>query len=63
MVLPLAGATDIAAVTAATGVVYVVLGSIGLPFFSAVLLATYGELKVRKEGLDLEQRVASVAQT
>jgi hypothetical protein len=43
--------------------VYVVLGSIGLPFFSAVLLATYGELKVRKEGLDLEQRVASVAQT
>ena len=61
MVLPLAGATDIAAVTAATGVVYVVLGSIGLPFFSAMLLATYGELRVRKEGLDLEQRVASVA--
>jgi hypothetical protein len=61
MVLPLAGATDIAAVTAATGVVYVVLGSLGLPFFSAILLATYGELKVRKEGLDLEQRVASVA--
>jgi hypothetical protein len=62
MVLPLAGATDLAAVTAATGVVYVVLGSLGLPFFSAVLLATYGELRVRKEGLDLEQRVASVAQ-
>jgi hypothetical protein len=63
LVLPLAGATDVAAVTAATGVVYVVLGSIGLPFFSAVLLATYGELKVRKEGFDLEQRVALVAQT
>jgi hypothetical protein len=61
MVLPLAGATDIAAVTAATGVVYVVLGSIGLPFLSAVLLATYGDLKVRKEGVDLEKRVASVA--
>lgn len=63
MALPLAGATDVAAITAATGVVFVVLGSIGLPFFSAVLLATYGELKVRKEGLDLEQRVASIAQT
>jgi hypothetical protein len=61
MVLPLAGATDVAAVTAATGVVYVVLGSIGLPFFSAILLATYGDLRVRKEGLDLEQRVASIA--
>jgi hypothetical protein len=61
MVLPLAGATDVAAVTAATGVVYVVLGSIGLPFFSAVLLATYGDLKVRREGVDLERRVASLA--
>jgi hypothetical protein len=61
MVLPLVGATDFATVTAATGVVYVVLGSVGLPFFSATLLATYGELKVRKEGLDLEQRVASIA--
>ena len=61
MVLPLAGATDVATVTAATGVVYVVLGSIGLPFLSAVLLATYGDLKVRKEGVDLEKRVASIA--
>jgi hypothetical protein len=61
MVLPLAGATDIAAVTAATGVVYVVLGSIGLPFFTAVLLAAYGELRVRREGIDLERRVASIA--
>jgi hypothetical protein len=61
LILPLAGATDIAAVTAATGVVYVVLGSIGLPFFSAVLLATYGDIKVRREGVDLEKRVASLA--
>jgi hypothetical protein len=61
MILPLAGATDVAAVTAATGVVYVVLGSIGLPFFTAVLLAAYGELKVRREGIDLERRVASIA--
>jgi membrane-anchored glycerophosphoryl diester phosphodiesterase (GDPDase) len=61
MILPLAGATDVAAVTAATGVVYVVLGSVGLPFFTAVLLAAYGELKVRREGIDLERRVATIA--
>jgi hypothetical protein len=61
VVLRLSGVTDVAAVTASTGAVYVVLGSIGLPFFSAVLLATYGELRVRKEGLDLEQRVAAIS--
>jgi hypothetical protein len=61
LVLRLSGVTDVAAVTASTGAVYVVLGSIGLPFFSAVLLATYGELRVRKEGLDLEQRVAAIS--
>jgi hypothetical protein len=63
MVLPLIGAADLAAVTAATAVVYVVLGGLGMPFFSAVILATYGELKVRKEAVDLEQRVAAVAQS
>jgi hypothetical protein len=63
MVLPLAGAADLAAVTAATAVVYVVLGAIGMPFFSAVIIATYGELKVRKEAIDLEQRIAGVAQS
>jgi hypothetical protein len=26
------------------------------------MLATYGDLKVRKEGLDLEQRIAGIAQ-
>ena len=62
IVLPLAGTRDVAAVTAATGVVLVVLGSLGLPFFTAMVLATFGELKVRKEGLDLEQRVAGIAQ-
>lgn len=56
--LPVLGATDLAAFTAASAVMYIVLGSIGLPFGTAVVIATYGELKVRKEGLDLEQRVA-----
>ncbi|MBX5462939.1 MAG: hypothetical protein IRZ28_17860, partial [Steroidobacteraceae bacterium] len=52
--LPVLGATDLAAFTAASAVMYIVLGSIGLPFGTAVVIATYGELKVRKEGLDLE---------
>jgi len=56
--LPLLGAADLAVFTAASAVMYMVLGSIGLPFGTAILIATYGELKVRKEGLDLEQRVA-----
>lgn len=62
MTLPLLGAADLASVTAATAVVYVVLGAIATPFFCAVLLATFGELQVRKEGLDLEQRIGGVAQ-
>jgi hypothetical protein len=62
LVLPLAGATDIAVVTAATAVVSVALGSIGMPFFSALMLAVFGELQVRREGLDLEKRVAAAVQ-
>jgi hypothetical protein len=61
MVLPLVGATDLPSVTASSSVVTVVLGSIVLPFLSAVFLAAYGDLKVRKEGVDLEKRVASLA--
>lgn len=63
MVLSLVGAADLAAVTAATGAVYVVLGGLGMPFFSAIIIATYGELKVRREGVDLERRVADAVQT
>jgi hypothetical protein len=61
MVLPLVGASDLASVTAASSVVTVVVGSIVLPFLSAVFLAAYGDLKVRREGVDLEKRVASLA--
>jgi hypothetical protein len=62
VVVSLVGAADVAAVTAATGVVYVVLGGVGMPFFSAIILAVYGELKVRRGGLDLEQRIAEAVQ-
>jgi hypothetical protein len=62
MTLPLIGATDVATVTAATPVVFVALRAIGLPFLVAIVLAVYGELQVRKRGVDLERRVAGVAQ-
>ncbi len=61
VMVPFVGAIDIATLTAFSAVVYVALGAIGLPFLSAIVVASYGELQVRKEGADLEQRIASVA--
>jgi len=52
---------DIVAMSASFAVVYVALGALGLPFSSATVLATYGELKVRREAVDLETRLADVA--
>lgn|GEM_PF-561504 len=62
MVLTLAGANDVASVTATTPVVLVALRAIGLPFLCAILIAIHGDLQVRREGVDLQQRVAGVAQ-
>lgn len=56
------GASDVITLSAATPVVFVALRAVGLPFLVAILLAVYGELIVRKRGVDLERRVASVAQ-
>jgi hypothetical protein len=56
------GASDVITLSAATPVVFVALRAVGLPFLVAILLAVYGELIVRKQGVDLERRVASVAQ-
>jgi hypothetical protein len=56
------GASDVITLSAATPVVFVGLRAIGLPFLVAILLAIYGDLMVRKQGIDLERRVASVAQ-
>jgi hypothetical protein len=61
MMAPLLGATDFTTVSALGGVIGVVLGSLGMPFLSAILLAIFGDLKVRREGIDLERRVASIA--
>lgn len=37
------------------------LGAVMAPFAGALLLATFGDLRVRKEGTDLQQRVAGLA--
>jgi hypothetical protein len=51
---------DIVAMSAAAAVVYVALGALGLPFTSAAVLATFGELKVRREAVDLDARLGDV---
>jgi hypothetical protein len=56
------GASDVITLSAATPVVFVALRAVGLPFLVAILLAVYGELMVRKQGVDLERRVAGAAQ-
>ena len=56
------GASDVITLSAASPVVFVGLRAVGLPFLVAILLALYGERIVRKQGVDLERRVASVAQ-
>lgn len=53
---------DIAVVTAASAVIVIALGAIATPFACAVLLAIYADLRTRREGVDLERRLAAAAQ-
>jgi hypothetical protein len=52
---------DIAVITAVTAVVVLILSAIGTPFYSALMLAVLGDLSVRREGADLEQRLGTPA--
>jgi hypothetical protein len=60
--LPFAGGADVALATALSAAVFILMGAIGAPFFGALLIATYGNLLVRREGFDLEQRLATLPQ-
>jgi hypothetical protein len=42
-----------------TTVITVILSAVGTPFLTALLLAVYGDLAVRREGADLAQRIAA----
>jgi hypothetical protein len=53
--------TDVALVSAVTSVIGVALGAFLVPFDSAMLLATFGDLRARREGADLERRLAATA--
>jgi len=55
------GRGDVAMVTAFTEVVAVALGALATPFYGALALAVLGDLKARKEGADLEQRISATA--
>jgi hypothetical protein len=53
------GRGDFAIATAFADVVIVALGAFATPFYCALALAVLGDLKVRKEGADLERRISS----
>jgi hypothetical protein len=59
VVLPLTGNADLARITAVSAVVGVALGSLFVPVFSAISLVLYGDLEARREGTDLQRRMAS----
>jgi hypothetical protein len=50
---------DLAVMTAITTVMVVILSALGTPFYTALALAVYGDLSVRREGADLAQRIAA----
>jgi hypothetical protein len=52
---------DVALITALSAAVAVILGSIIRPFYTALALAVFGDLSVRKEGTDLAERISSPA--
>jgi len=56
----LGASKDIAVTTAISAVMVVASGAIYMPFATAMTLALYGDLQARKEGIDLERRIAGV---
>ena len=52
---------DVAMFTAFAEVIGVILGALATPFYGALALAVLADLKVRKEGADLAQRISATA--
>ncbi len=55
------GIADVAVVTAVSRACGIAMGTVIAPFASAMILATFGELRARREGLDPAGPVASAA--
>jgi Membrane domain of glycerophosphoryl diester phosphodiesterase len=53
------GKGDVALVAAAVGVITVAVGAVAGPYYSALGLAVFGDLVVRREGADLAQRISA----
>jgi len=52
---------DLAVVTAFAEVIGIILGAVVTPFYGALALAVLADLRVRKEGADLAQRISATA--
>ena len=52
---------DVTLVAAATQTLVVILSAVVTPFYCALALAVFGDLRVRKEGTDLAQRISAAA--
>jgi len=52
---------DVAMVTAFAEVIAIILGALVTPFYGALALAVLADLKVRREGADLAQRISATA--
>jgi hypothetical protein len=59
--IPLVGAMDVALVAVVSEMLIFVMSALVTPYFGATMLALYGDLKARKEGSDLEQRISAAA--
>jgi hypothetical protein len=59
MLIGIVGRGDLALITATLGVVSVAVGALATPFYTALGLAVFGDLTVRKEGADLAQRISA----
>lgn len=55
----LLGRGDVALITAAVGVMFVAVGAVASPYYSALGLAVFGDLVARREGADLSQRISA----
>jgi hypothetical protein len=52
------GTEDLAVITAIFAVAVVGLAAVGVPFFSAVILAVYADLEARRRGIQMQPQVA-----
>ena len=53
--------SDVSVMTALFTDIWSALGAVMAPFVGALLLAVFGDLRVRREGTDLQQRIAGLA--